>query len=99
MLDSPFNSVQSVREKIKQRRAQMLVHSYIYYELDDSIVTDQQWQAWANELRDLQAVFGHTIGWQDGAFKGWDGSTGFQLPKDEWAAKKALRLIAYRDRP
>lgn len=32
----------------------MLVHSYIYYELDTNIVSDHQWSEWATELANLQ---------------------------------------------
>ena len=45
---------EQIKEKIKQRRTQMLVHSCIYYELNDNIVPDSVWQKWADELRDLQ---------------------------------------------
>ena len=31
---------EEIKEKIKQRRTQMLVHSCIYYELNDNIVPD-----------------------------------------------------------
>ena len=43
-----------IAEKIQQRRVQMLVHSYIYYLMDDNIVADHKWSAWATELADLQ---------------------------------------------
>ena len=32
----------------------MLIHSCIYYELNESIISDHQWQAWADELQKLQ---------------------------------------------
>jgi len=69
-----------ITEKIRQRRSQMLIHSCIYYHLNDSIVTDNKWQEWANELRDLQELFSESIGFYDREFKDWDGSTGYHLP-------------------
>lgn len=83
------------KEKIKQRRSQMLVHSVIYYWMDSSIVSDNQWQAWANELRDLQRDNPDdcNIGFYDGVFANWDGSTGCHLPKDEWVLHQARRLV------
>ena len=39
---------------INRRRRQILVHSYIYYELDDNIVDDATWSKWALELEELQ---------------------------------------------
>jgi len=59
----------------------MLLHSYTYYELNETIVDDDKWQEWANELRDLQnsyAKFPNT-GFYDRMFRGWDGSTGVHL--------------------
>lgn len=91
-LDHPVNSVQTVREKIRQRRAQMLVHSFIYYDLDDSAVSDHQWQAWADELRELQSQFGEVIGYYDEDFKGWTGDTGCHLPLRE----PQIMAIAHR---
>lgn len=84
-----------VTERIKQRRSQMLVHSYIYYHMGDSIVSDDTWQRWANELRDLQAVHGWYIGWYDNEFKDWNGNTGCHLPRDEWVINKARGLLSY----
>ena len=45
---------QTIEEKIRQRRSQMLIHSHIYYEMDDNIVDDHTWQRWADELAELQ---------------------------------------------
>lgn len=56
----------------------MLVHSYIYYELNDNIISDNTWSKWAVELADLQnkySVIAKTVEWSE-AFKNWDGSTG-----------------------
>lgn len=92
--DSPV--IQTVPEKIKQRRSQMLIHSCIYYELDDNIVSDHKWQEWAFELAELQKKHPeHTnIGFYDQYFIDWDGSTGCHLPhRDSWVYNKALRLL------
>ena len=43
-----------IRKHIERRRVQILVHSYIYYEMDTNIVTDSQWSAWGSELEELQ---------------------------------------------
>lgn len=93
-----INGVQTVTEKIKQRRAQILVHSCIYYQLDDAIITDHQWQAWANELRDLQNLFGSKIGYFDEDFLGWGGASGFGLPlRHPQVMYQALKLLRHRD--
>lgn len=84
-----------VRELIQRRRLQLLVHSCIYYILDDSIISDSTWSAWAAELVELQQKYpeiAETVCWHE-AFSGFDGSTGFDLPlEDEWVLNKARYL-------
>jgi hypothetical protein len=82
-------------ELIKRRRSQMLIHSYLYYHLDEAIVSDDRWQEWANDL----AKWGWCeIGFYDEAFKDFDGSTGYHLPADAWVKETAARLLAYHQR-
>lgn len=86
------------KEKIKQRRSQMLIHSCVYYEMDDNLVTDDKWQQWAEELTELQKDC-KEIGFYDEEFRDWDGTTGAHLPhRDSWVYWKALTLIRYRER-
>lgn len=88
-------SEQTVKEQlIRRRRGQMLIHSYIYYWLGESIITDDTWQAWANELKELQTP-PVKIGFYDKEFKDWDGSTGCHLPRDTWVITKARQLLRY----
>lgn len=70
--------IQTIKEKIKQRRRQMLVHSYIYYELDDNIISDAQWAKWAKELEQLQKDYPKESAEVEEyeQFKDWDGSSG-----------------------
>lgn len=67
-----------IAEKIQQRRYQMLVHSYIYYELNENIISDSQWSKWAVELAELQNKYpdiaSEVLYAKD--FIGWDGSSG-----------------------
>ena len=46
-----------IAETIQQRRFQLLVHSCIYYELNQNIISDKKWDEWARELRDLQNIY------------------------------------------
>jgi hypothetical protein len=67
-----------IAEKIQQRRYQMLVHSYIYYEMNQNIVTDSQWSKWAVELAELQNKYpniANTVVYAND-FENWDGSSG-----------------------
>ena len=87
-----------VRQKIRQRRRQILVHSYIYYELDDSIVSDNQWTKWALELVELQRKFPFIAEQVEfhADFLDFDGSTGYSLPyRDPRIAGTAEWLLKY----
>lgn len=84
-----------VKELIKQRRSQMLIHSCLYYEMNESIVSDNQWQKWADDLVLLQQNFPElcNMDFYDSYFENWDGSTGFDLPlRDPWVYNKALYI-------
>ncbi len=85
-----------IANKIKRRRAQMLVHSCIYYELNDSIISDHQWQEWADELQQLQTQHPDCIdiNFFDWEFRNWDGATGNHLPhRDPWVFAKANYIL------
>lgn len=94
--ERPVNYDDPTAEKIQRRRYQVLVHSLLYYELDINLISDRQWQDWAQELAALQdahpdiasrVIFAE-------AFKGFDGSTGFNLPyRDEQVVRIAYRLL------
>ena len=86
----------SVKEIIRQRRSQMLVHSYLYYRLDQPIIDDDTWQKWANELAELQREnpFDCNINFYDDSFKDWNGDTGFHLPLyDVKVSRKAEQIL------
>ena len=90
-----------IREKIARRRRQILVHSIIYYTMDDNLISDQTWAEWAKELCDLQEKFPEIADecvYAD-AFSDFDPSTGYNLPLDDrWGNRKARQLLNYRDR-
>jgi hypothetical protein len=83
-----------VVEAIARRRRQMLVHSCLYYRLDESIIEDHVWTRWAQQLAGLQQKFGYRIGFYDEAFKDWNGSSGHHLPADDGVVSVAMRLLA-----
>lgn len=95
----PFNGLQTVSERIRQRRAQLLVHSCLYYEFDAPVINDAKWDQWAAELVQLQAMFGSVINYYDDVFEGWDGATGYHLPvRDPKVMQRALRLQKTRQK-
>ena len=88
-----------ISELITQRRYQVLIHSIIYYKLDDNLVSDDTWSKWALELEELQNSY-PDIAKQcpyAEAFADFDHSTGMDLPLDDpWAIGKAKQLLAWR---
>lgn len=90
---------EQIQALINQRRRQILVHSVIYYMMDDSIISDATWAKWAKELEELQKQYpdiAEQCVYAD-AFRGFDHSTGFNLPlHDEWATRKAMQLLKWR---
>lgn len=92
--DPMVNPVQKLSEKIRQRRIQMLVHSYLYYEMDENVIDDHKWQEWADELVELQKQK-MNIGFYDEAFSDWTGASGAFLPFDDWVKKRAADLIKW----
>lgn len=88
------------QELIRRRRAQMLIHSCIYYELNDNIVDDATWQKWADELEKLQSeekdLF---IDFFDNDFLDWTGATGNHLPhRDPWVLAKAKYIMEIHEK-
>ena len=89
----------SIADIITQRRRQVLVHSVIYYKLNDNIVSDSKWSQWAEELEELQKRYPDIAKKCPYAeeFEGFDHSTGCDLPlDDEWANNKARQLLMWR---
>ena len=94
--DPMVNEIQTLSEKIRQRRTQMLIHSYLYYVLDENVVDDGKWQVWADELVELQK-HRKDIGFYDEAFADWSGATGTHLPFDKWVIDRAKWLLYYKE--
>lgn len=85
-------SRKSIAELLNRRRRQILVHSIIYYKMNDNLISDSTWSAWATELEELQAEYPEIAAKVPYAkeFKDFDHSTGMNLPlNDPWAVNKA----------
>lgn len=92
---------QTVNEKIQQRRLQILVHSYLYYVLNESIVSDEKWSRWAHELVRLQEKYPNKskkIIYHE-MFENFNGSTGMDFVYDEDIINRAQYLLAMHDAP
>lgn len=89
---------EEIAELITRRRRQLLVHSIIYYRMNESLISDAIWTKWAIELEKLQHDYpeiAKTCPYAD-AFEDFDHSTGYDLPlSDPWAVNKAIQLLKY----
>lgn len=96
--ERPITYDNPIAAQIQHRRYQILVHSLLYYDLDINLVSDAKWAEWGRELAELQnahpdiasrVIFAE-------AFKGFDGSTGFNLPyRDAQVVNIAYRLLKH----
>lgn len=78
----------------------MISHSAIYYHLNTNIIDDHTWQAWADELAELQNKYPEDckIGVWDDSFEDWDGSTGMHLPFNANIHSHAAYLIEIHEK-
>lgn len=77
---------QSIAEKIQQRRRQIIVHSIIYYEFGDNILSDYDYDKFGRELIQLQTDHPDIAGeveYHREAFETYTSPTGFDLPMDD----------------
>lgn len=99
-IKGPKFEVTEERGLIQRRRLQILIHSWLYYKMDISLVSDQTFDSWANELVDLQAKFpliAERVMYHK-EFKTFDGSTGYDLPySNPEIERKGLQLLAQHD--
>lgn len=79
--------------RIRQLRICLAVHSYIYYELCDNVVSDHTWQGWAQELIEMHNKHPEYTDAYDEYFVDWDGTTGFHLCQIPGLYSTAVRLI------
>ena len=90
--------VEWIKERIEYLRKKLLVHSIIYYRLNENLVSDATWSNWALELENL--VREHPEEGQNSflaeEFKNFDHSTGYNLPLETpWAVDMAMNLVVY----
>ncbi len=92
---------QNIVSRIEYLRKKLLVHSIIYYRLDESLIADDKWAEWALELENL--VREHPEEGQNSflaeEFKDFDHSTGYNLPLETpWAVDVAMNLVLYNQK-
>lgn len=82
-------------EVIKRLRRNMIIHSYLYYRMDEAIISDDDWQSMANDLVEIQAAHPEPTGYFDELFADWRGDTGMHLVRldDNYWYPECLYLL------
>jgi hypothetical protein len=96
------NPTDRTAELIKRYRLQVIVHSCLYYALDENIWDDHKFDMVCKDLvglmRDHPEAYSDRF---DEYFEDWDGSSGYHFPhRDPWvlgAAQNLLRSKSYND--
>lgn len=73
---------QSALEMINRRQRQVLVHSFLYYQLNESIIEDWIFDRWSKDIVELRERYPDEFDksvYAD-AYAEFDGSSGFDLP-------------------
>lgn len=89
-----------IAELINRRRRQILVHSIIYYQFDENLISDWQYTQWSVELAELQRQYPDIAAKCDltEEFKDYQGFSGYNLPLTHpWGMPMALKLLQLRD--
>jgi hypothetical protein len=92
---------EEIVELISRRRRQVLVHSFIYYQLNDNIISDFIFDGWCGELVALADTFPEESKKAVYAkeFEGFDGSSGYDLPFHYPEVQNTgFKLLNYRDK-
>lgn len=79
------NSDMTIQERIDFLQRYIIVHSYVYYELDDNYISDKEYDAKSKELTKLK--LDHPDLWKTSMYykqfgDDYNGSTGFTLYHD-----------------
>jgi hypothetical protein len=85
-----------IKEVINRYRRNILIHSCIYYRLNESVISDYEYDRWCNRLVELQKEHPKVAAncdWNE-AFKDFTGETGFDLPLGHpWVLEKAHYVL------
>jgi len=83
-----------VAELIDQLRRWVALHSHIYYDLGQTVASDEGWDRKALQLAHLQATHGYDAGtWKNEDFAAFTGDTGYHLPVTDEIRDQAQKLI------
>lgn len=88
-----------IDELINRRQQQILVHSCIYYELNDNVIPDVLFDKWRKELVELRTKYPDNFKQtpRGDLFNGWSGTSGFDLPyRHPRVYNRAVHLLKIR---
>lgn len=85
-------------EWVNRRQRQILVHSFLYYQLNENIISDYTFDLWSKELAEVMQnepeLVKQSVYYE--AFKDFDGSSGYNLPYSHPDIQDAgMRLLNY----
>lgn len=95
-----FNKYWTDLMKINYLQRFILVNSYLYYMLDDSTITDKQFDEAAKQLVELQKNYNISKTQYGYVFYDFDGTTGFDLWERLTAVDKTIikTIVRLRER-
>lgn len=101
-INEPIKLNEDIVCLIKRRWLQIWVHSFIYYKMGTSIISDTMWDKLAKELVELKDKYPNeakSIKHYD-IFADFDGSTGFIIASKATPnlIKKAKQLVEYKEK-
>lgn len=78
---------------INSLRESFLIHSYLYYHMDKSVISDNLFNARAKHLAAIQKRNPEFIGIYQEYFADFDPATGYDIPVDEWIVSEAYKRL------
>ena len=91
-------ALDNIVELIKRRRLQILIHSALYYTLNENVIDDHTYDKWSKELAELQRDYPQEskLAPMYDDFAEFDGSSGFDLPhKAPDVVNRARHILKY----
>lgn len=83
-----------IQRLIDNLRWFVALHSHIYYDLGETVISDEAWDRKAEKLSNLQSLHSpHSGSWFNSEFEGFTGDTGYHLPTTPVLEEQARRLI------
>ena len=87
-----------IADLIDNLRRWISLHSFLYYKKSEPVVSDEAWDRKARKLARVQHTHGYDAGsWQNEAFEGFTGNTGYHLPFTDEIRQKAIELVKEKD--